>query len=283
MFVFSALLWLSNLTYMFLLAMKLKLAGGAILFTVLCLSLLIIHIEIITRIKPWFVPLLSFSAGLFFLFYGSVHLQYNERYRKQNSLILATNGNTNETFFTSLNDKIDEWTVDYLSAHPDTSKLNDFFLNGKRDYLKKNVETENLPTPSLVMNDSIINSQRFVKLHLNSGGNADKFFIYIKSHSDSLKVAVNKSGMKELILTEGSEWYFIRYFAFPEEGIDMELQIMENQDLEICLINSIYGLPVLQEIEIKPRPDYMMSNGDMTMATKKFVITNEKSILRDEI
>lgn len=272
------LLWFPYLTYQFLVVMELKMAGGAILFTVLCLSLLIFHIEIITRVKPWLIPILSFSAGLFFLLYGSVNLQYNERFKKQNSLILATNGNTGETFFTSFNDKIDEWTVDYLSAYPDTSKLSDFFPNAKSDFLKKTIEMENLTTPSLiVMNDSIINSQRFVKLHLNSGRNADKLFIYINSYSDSLKVAINKSGMKELKLPEGTEWYYIRYFAFPEEGIDMEIQLTEKQNLEICLTNRIYGLPVLKGIEIKPRPDYMMSNGDMTLATKKFVITHGKS------
>ena len=43
------------------------------------------------------------------------------------------------------NDKNDKWTVDYFSAYPDTSKLNDFFPNGKRDYLKETVEVGDLP------------------------------------------------------------------------------------------------------------------------------------------
>lgn len=273
LFALPALLWLSNLTLMFLVAMGLKMAGGAILFTVLCLSLLIIHIEIITRIKPWLVPLISFSVGLFFLLYGSVNLQYSERYKEQNSLILATNGNTNETFFTSLNDQTNEWTVDYLSEHPDTSKLNDFFPLGKKDFIKNTVVMENIPIPNLVViKDSIIGSQRLVKCHINSNRNADNLFIYIKSNSDSIKVGINELEMKELKPVNKTEWYLLKYYAFPEEGIDMELMLLEKQNIEISLTDFIYGLPVLGEVKIKPRPDYMMSNGDMTMATKKFII-----------
>lgn len=112
-------------------------AGGAILFTVLGLSLLIIHMEIITRIRPWLIPLISFSFGLFFLLYGSINLDYSERYKKQNSLILASDGNTNETFFTSYQNQTDEWTVDYLSEQPDTAKLPAIFPRWNRRFLKK--------------------------------------------------------------------------------------------------------------------------------------------------
>jgi hypothetical protein len=266
-----ALLWLSNITYLFLVAMGLKMAGGAILFTVLCLSLLIIHIDIITRIRPWLVPIIAFSAGLFFLLYGSVNLQYNERYKKQNSLILATNGNTNETFFTSYNDKTDLWTVDYLSSEPDTSKWEDFFPWGKQDYFKNTLEIEHLPTPNLiVLNDSIFNSNRLLKFHINSGLNAETLFVGIKSVSDSIRVGINNSDLKELKRLDNTEWHLIRYYAFPEEGIDMELILSGNQDIEIILTEIVYGLPDVKGITIKQRPNDMMSAGDRTITTKKF-------------
>ena len=269
------LIWVPNLTYIFFTWLGLKMTGEAIIFTVLCLSILIIHIEIITRIKPWLVPLISFSAGLFLLLYGSVNLEYSERYKQQNSLILATNGNTNKTFFTSLNDKTDEWTVDYLSELPDTSKLNDFFPLSKKDFIKNTVVMENIPIPNLVIiKDSIIGSRRLVKFHINSSRNADNLFVYIKSNSDSIKLRINESEMKKLKPVDKTEWYLIKYYAFPEEGIDMELLLLEKQNIEISLTDFIYGLPVIGEVKIKQRPDYMMSNGDLTMATKKFIIRN---------
>jgi len=286
-FALPALLWFSDLTLLVFVAMGLAMAGGAILLTALCLSLLIVHIDIITRIKPWLVPLLSFSAGLFFLLYGSVNLEYSERHKKRNSLILATNGNTNETFFTSYNNETDEWTVDYLSELPDTSNLNDFFPDLKRDFIMNKVESENLPTPNLiVMNDSIIENQRVIKLYLNSERNADNLFIFIKSDSDSVRANINNSKTKELRRLKGTDWYTVKYFAFPDEGINMGLELFGKQNIEIVLTDIVIGLPNLSETKIKPRPDYMMSGGgsghgtlagDRTLATKKFIITHEAS------
>ena len=67
-FSIPVIIWFSNLTYLFLIAMGLNMAGGAVLLTVLCLSLLIPHIEIITRNKALIITLVIFSSGLFFLF-----------------------------------------------------------------------------------------------------------------------------------------------------------------------------------------------------------------------
>jgi len=275
LFLFAALpalVWLTNLTYLFFSAMGLQMVGGAILFTVLCLSLLVIHIDIITRVKPWIVPSISLFAGLFFLLYGSVNLKYDERYRKQNSLIFVSDGNTNKSFFTSLDDKPDEWTVDYLTVQPNTVSTDDFIFFGKRNFIVNPAEAENLPAPTLlVMNDSIIGNQRLLKLHINSGRKANNLFIQIKSKSDSVKASVNESAMKDLNLYNNSDRYLLRYFALPEEGIELEI-LLENRDVELYLTDFIYGLPAPAGIEIKPRPDYMMSDGDMTIATKKFVI-----------
>ncbi len=269
-FALPALLWFSSITLLFQVAMGLSFAGGAILFTVLCLSLLIIHIEIITRVKPWLVPLISFSAGLFFLLYGSVNLEYSERYKKQNALVLATNGNTNETFFTRLNGQPAHWTVDFLSDRSDSSGLNDSLIN--------KVESEDLPVPKLtILNDSIIDGQRLLRLQIDSERKADHVFIQIKSDSDTVYARINNSEMGELVRFNGSEWFLIRYFAFPDEGIELELVLSDTQNIEVVLTDTEIGLPDLHEITIKPRPDYMMSAGDRTMATKKYVITAEGS------
>ena len=86
--------------------------------------------------------------------------------------------------------------------------------------------------------------------------------------------------MKILKSVKGTDWCLINYYAIPEEGFDLDLKFAENQNIKIVLTDVIPGLPVRGEIKIKPRLDYMMSNGDITLATKKFVITLEKSIKR---
>ncbi len=268
-FALPALLWFSNLTLLFLIAMGLKMAGAAVLFTVLCLSLLIPHIEIITRVKPWLVPVVAFFTGLFFVLYGSINLDYSERYKKENSLLYATNGNTNETFLSSFNNNTDEWTGKFLTDQPDTTKLSFFYAYSNRDYLKKTVNTEPLPVPIIeVLRDTIFDNNRLLKLHLKSGRKANSLYIQIKS--DSISASINKSEMKKLKQINDTDWNLIRYFAFPQEGIVMELKLEEEQNIEINLTDIVYGLPQISGIEIPQRPNYMMSNGDKTMAMKSF-------------
>jgi len=275
-FVLAALpvlLWLPYLTYLFLTVMGLKLAGGSILITVLGLSLLIPHIEIITKTRPWLVPVLSFTAALVFLLVGSVHLQYTERYRQRNSLILLTNGNTNQTFFTTYDSRINEWSADYLSGHPDTLRMDNFLGFGEGNFLSKKVESEQLATPDLVVTqDSISNNQRFLKLHLNSVRKAHNLFFKIKSNSDPIKVSINGTLLKTIQSVTETHGILIRYYALPEEGIEVDMQLLSTSGLELILTDIIYGLPVLNEMKIKPRPNFMMSNGDMTVATKKFIL-----------
>jgi hypothetical protein len=268
-FSLPALLWFSNLTLLFLIAMGLKMAGAAVLFTVLCLSLLIPHIEIITRVKPWLVPVVAFFTGLFFILYGSINLDYSDRYKKENSLLFATNGNTNETFWSSFNNSLDEWTVNFLTDHPDTTKLSDFYAYSNRDYLKKSVNTEPLPVPIIeVLRDTISEYNRLLRLHLKSGRNANSLFIQIKS--DSISASINKSEMKALEHFNNTDWNLIRYFAIPNEGIEVELNFAKDQNIEISLTDIIYGLPEIPGFEIPQRLHYMMSNGDRSMAAKSF-------------
>ena len=272
-FALPALLWFSNITLLFLVAMGLKMAGGAILFTVLCLSLLVVHIEIIAKVKAWFVPVVAFALGLFFLLYGSIGAEYSETHKKQNSLIYGTDGNTGENFLTSYDHQTDEWTVNFLTDQPDTSNLNDFFSFSERDFLKKSVDLKPLAAPSLeILHDSVSEDRRQLKLHIASGRKADNLFIQIRSNSDLMKASINKSRMKDLQRVNGTDWYLIKYFAFPDEGIDITLNLDNKQEIEIHLIDFVYGLPDLLEVQKYPRPSNMMSNGDRTIATKNFVL-----------
>ncbi|MGE0020263.1 MAG: M20/M25/M40 family metallo-hydrolase [Draconibacterium sp.] len=268
-FALPALLWFSNFTDLLFQAMGLRMAGAAVLFTVLCLSMLIPHIEIITRVKPWAVPAITFSIGLAFILYGSINLDYNEKHQKENSLLYVTNGNTGETFLSSFNNRNDEWTVNFLTDHPDTTKLSDFFAYIDNDYLKKTVKTEPLPVPVIeLLRDTISDNNRLLKLYLKSGRQANSLFIQIKS--DSISASINQSEMRELERVDNTDWNLIRYYAFPHEGIIMELKFQEEQKIEIRLTDIVYGLPKIPGIEIPKRPNNMMASGDRTMATKSY-------------
>ena len=146
-FSIPAIYWFSNLTYLFLVAMGLNMAGAAVLFAVLCLSLLVPLIEIITRTRPWVIPVIAVFFGIIFFLRGAVSLDYSERYKKSNSIIYAVNGDSGETFWTSLDGTTDEWTRNFLSDKPDKGRMSEFFPFENKDYLMRKIETGLLPIP----------------------------------------------------------------------------------------------------------------------------------------
>ncbi|MFC2123583.1 M28 family peptidase [Bacteroidota bacterium] len=265
------LIWFSYSTLMFQNAMGLRFAGLSIIFTVLCLSLLIPHIEIITKIKPWLISTLTLVFGIFFLLKGSINLSYSERYKKQNSLIYATNVDKNETFWTSYEKTVDEWTSNFLTKNPEIEQLTNVFPFRSGKHLKNTVTTEPLPSPIItVINDSIGDDYRYLKLHLESQRNANQFRIQMKSDSKNVRASINNSELKEIHPFRMTEWYLIHYYTLTPEGIDLELKFENENNIEICLTDISYGLPDFLSATQKQRPEYMMPSRDRTVATKLF-------------
>ena len=271
-FAVPALLWFSQLTHIFLLAMGLSMAGAAIMFTLLCLSLLIPHIEIITKDKPWIIPICAFIFGLFFTLKGSVNLEYTENCKKLNSLIYAVNGETGETFITTYEKTADEWTKNFLSEKPDTCRMLDFFPFDKSVYIKKTINADPLPSPDCtILKDSIIGEKRCLDLHLESKRKANNLYVFIKTDTKVTEMGLNNSKLSELKPIRNTDWHYIGYFALPTSGIDLKLNIEKDKKVEIRLIDYNAGVPDSLINTFKPRPDYMAPFGDKTIVLKKFI------------
>jgi hypothetical protein len=140
-----------------------------------------------------------------------------------------------------------------------------------RDFLRKTIETNPLPLPDIkVLKDSIKNNERFLKLHLESGRKANYMDILLKTESKVMRAGINKSEMADLPGYRGTNWQYIRYYAFPSGGIDLELQFESDKNVEIHLIDIVIGMPDFLSVALKQRPDYMMSRGDRSLITKSF-------------
>ena len=275
-FAIPALLWFSHLTFLILVALGINMIGFAILFTVFGLSLLIPHIHILTKVKPWTISLVAVFGGIVCILLGSTNLEYSERYKKQNSLVLATNGNSNETFFTSFDGAVDEWTINFLSEQPTKISLNDFNPQFTEQFNVNKTELDNLAVPSLkVLNETTLEGHKVIKFLLNSERNADHLGIQIKTNSKNLKAKINNSEWKELKHLVDSNCYYLNYLGLPDDGIEMELKLLNESKIEVILTDFVIGLDNQLLQRIKDRPNYMMSNGDASFAAKTFLISTD--------
>ncbi len=276
LFAVPVLAWYPVLTHLFSTAMGLGASGIAIIMIGLMMGLLIPHINFITRQKPWIAPSIALAFGLFFILKGSVNLEYDQRYRKQNNIIYATNGLTGETFWTTFDPKPDEWTEQFLTKNPDTISLTDLFPTITNEHPANAVTTPPLPTPAcLLLSDSISDNKRILKLHINTERNLKReenaYWIaaYFKAGNSEISISLNEEDIYPLRSFGDSHWHVLRYFAPPEDGVLLTIYIEPEEKLLVHLNDYVDGLPDF--IEYVERPDYMMPRGDLSVASMRFV------------
>ncbi len=282
-FAIPVLSWYPVITHLFSVSMGLYAAGITMIIIGLMMGLLIPHINIITRQKPWLVPALAFVLGLIFILSGSINLEYDERHRKKNNITYATNGLTGKTFWVTGDEKTDQYTEQFLTSSPDTKTLTDFFpiKNSFRpigvsfpvtgdSYLYNQTTQPPLPVPTAKqVSDSIVDGKRVLTLHINSKRNAAKMTTFIKAGRSDVSIRINDLNKHKLRSPGKTNWHILRYFAMPENGIKLTIYADPKEEIKLNITDQDYGMPDF--IENKNRPEYMMARGDRTIATMRFV------------
>ncbi len=268
-FALPALLWFPELSSMFSLAMGLSATAASMLIIGLMFTLLIPHIDIITRRMAWLVPGLAGVLGVILLIMGSVGLDYDERHRKANNIMFATNGNTGESFWISFDDSADEWTSQFLSPDPEYALITEFYPVATAEYLCQRADLPPLAHPvASVLSDSTSGEARMLSLHLDSPRNAGRMFIYLSAGDSSISIRLNKEDIHPLQPSGVEKWHSLPYFAFPEEGIEIAVFFDTEARFELVLTDITQGLPGF--VDYIPRPDYMMSRIDRTLASSYY-------------
>jgi len=274
-FAIPALSWFPVLIHLFGISMGVDAAGIAMLITGIMMGLLIPHMDMTTRQHPWIVPSIAFILGIIFVLKGSVNLDYDQRYRKQNNIMYATSELTDETFWITSDRQPDSWTEQFLTKEPDTIKLKDFFPATDDKYLANRTTTKPLPTPSAkLVSDSIADDQRILTVEVNSERNASWMTAYImagnsKTGNSDLSIRINDLDKHQLTPIDDTKWNMLRYFAMPEEGILLTIYTDPGEKVNLCLTDHEFGLPDF--IDMESRPEYMMPRRDRSIATMRFV------------
>ena len=269
-FALPVLLWFPELNKMFSLAMGLPAMAVSMLIPGLMFTLLIPHIDIITRRKAWLVPVLAGSLGVFLLVIGSTGLDYDERHRKANNIIYAANGDTGQSYWVSLDGEADEWTSRFLTETPAYRQITDFYPIMQGDYPVHPAKEAGVAHPvATLLHDSIAGSERILRLHLASPRNAGRMLIFINADGGDLHIRLNEGEKHQLHSHDHSGWFFMPYFAFPEKGIELTMHIDRDISPGLLLTDITQGLP--QYIDYDARPEYMMPQGDRTLASRIYI------------
>lgn len=268
-FALPALAWLPSTAYLFAVAMGLGMIGFAFILVGLMAGLLVPHMALATGSRTWVFPVLFLVAGLFFVGKGGVRLEYDHRYQKLTNILYATDGVRGETLWVTTDREADQWTSQFLTENPDTLAWSRFVPPGTQRYLAMHAAGPDLPVPvAELLSDTVRDGQRALKLHIRSERMAHWMNMYIQAGSSPVRMSINGTGPWKIRSFANSSWHYIPYFAFPPEGIMLELLVDPMETVDIHLLDIIHGFPHF--IDKEPRPPHKMPHGDRTLAGMRY-------------
>ncbi len=276
-FAVPVLLWYPVLTHLFSTAMGVEASAVTIIIIGLMMGLLIPLTDMMTRHKPWAVPAVVLACGLFFILKGSVSLEYDQRYRKQNNIIYTTCGVTDKTFWLTFDPEPDEWTEQFLTKSPGIISITDLFPTAVNEYPAKIATTKPLPLPTChLISDTISGNKRILKLQLKTERNmktvknAHWMTAYFNAGNSDISIKLDYTDKHPLRPIGKENWHVLQYYAPPEEGIFLKIYIEPEEKLTVHLNDFVDGIPGF--IQYEKRPDHMMPKGDLSVASMRFVL-----------
>ncbi len=272
-----ALSWFPLLTWQLSLSMGLEASGAAMIVTGLMMGLLIPHIEIITRVRPWIIPAALLLTGLVLIGVGSLRLDYDERHRQPVNLQFVSCANTGENWWTSIDPKVNEWSRNFFATTPDTLVLSHIFPHESNPRLVASANEPSLIPPSVILlDDRVENGERVLQLLINPQQNTGRISHFFQTDAQKVDIGLREPAgypqepgkIREDSIPVGelsryalrppgnSGWQFMHYFAPPEEGYELTIYAGPTEDIKLHLTDHRFGLPDAADRFMMP--DYMM-------------------------
>jgi hypothetical protein len=280
-FAIPVLALFPNLANMFHIAMGLPMMGVTMLIVGLMMSLIIPHINMMTFGRLWGVPAVILTAGMLFVLFNTFNLRYDERYRKMNNMMHITLGDTDQSYWVSLDESPDEWTSLFLTDQPDTMAFREFFPIHTSTALVQQAQGPVMTMPQVrVLADSVGTDQRMLQLYVSVPENASRLVFLFRTGERSMDIFLNdvqRHTMRKITPPElrrigiagTTNWKMLPYFAPPSEGITFTIYTDADQQIDIHIsAHDDSGIPEFESYS--PRPSYMMARGDVTMVGRGY-------------
>jgi len=231
---------------------SLRLIAIGVLMEIVLVTLLFAPFLWIQTRKWRVLPLGAAVAGglaLAFLVAGSGGYDQNEP--KRNSLFYAHHLDGDEHYWCSTDAVTDAWTEQYLTQNPKRDYLPWVFPGSSRRFLLADAPAADLAPPAIeILEDRVENGVRELQLHVGSYRRAANIRLYFEGANIELAFLENQylgSGMIRLL-----------YFAPPQTGFTLSLQLAPSDALRLRLLDVSYALPFLND----PRPKDMIPTSD---------------------
>ena len=265
------ILLFTPMVYLIFLAMTLNMTWAIAVMVVLLLGLLIPHLDLMSSPRRWLLPGVAALVSLAFIAAGSLTSGFNKNAARPDNIFYAMSADSGQAVWASFDQSVDEWTSQFFTSNTERGGLSELIPSTYNGFLKSPAPVMPLGAPTItLLSDSAANDTRALRMRIASARQAGAIFLSIDSNAEVLRASVNG---KPIEGRPGGRW-MLRYFAAPQEGIELTLEIKASEPLTIRATDMSYGLPEIPGFTPGPRPDHLMPSpfpySDSTLVTKTY-------------
>lgn len=206
--------------------------------------------------RAWALP---FVCALLSLACVAAALMSGGSGSRQSSIFYALNADTGSGAWGSSAGREDEWTSQFLAGRGAWKPMTEFFPGFGGVFLQSPAPAAQLAPPNVtVLSDETANGTRSLHMSVTSQRRAPIIGVFVEGESEPLSMTVNGRRVENLpptVVGVQPRAFGVRYYAAPPEGLDLKLDVRAAQGLKLRVIDQSYGLPELQGVTYKPRPE----------------------------
>jgi hypothetical protein len=265
--------------YQTFIGLTLSSIGVVMAMVVLLFCLLIPHLKIMAASRKWLLPGASAVAALILIIAAGLGA-YGLKRPRLDTILYGLNADTASAVWASSDKKPDAWTGQFLSADMQKGALTDVFSKtSSRQFLQSSAPPEPLAAPHIeLLGDASKDGVRTLKMRVTSSRQATVMSIYLDSVAEVLGSSVNGKRIDNhpafSSVGNGSQWD-LRYYAVPQEGIEMAMEFKSAQPIKLRVVDQTYGFPEALAKTWKARPASIIAApfpyNDSTFVSKSFI------------
>jgi hypothetical protein len=249
---------------------------------VLVFALLIPHLKMIAASNRWLLPGAAALTALVLIVAASLSAGYDAKHPRQDTVLYDLNADTGKAIWASSDKSIDSWTQNFLPANIQRGPLTEVFsLASSRQFLRSPAPAEALSSPNIaLLEDRAQDGVRTLHMRVTSRRQAPLMAIFLDSPAEVVGSLVNgkrivTQNTRDTPVSSGARGQWdLRYYAVPQEGIDLVMEVKSAQPLKLRVVDQTYGLPQTSDKTRETRPPGIISAplpyNDSTFVTRSF-------------
>lgn len=260
------LILMAPIVYQIFLGMTLNWLPLIMPLVVLLFGLLLPQLKLIASPFKWALPGAITVAAIVLLVVG-VMTNAGGVERPSDTVYYALNADTGKAIWASDLANQDQHAVQFFAGSQQKGSIEDFaYARKSKEYSLNAAPVAPLMAPAMaVLDDKSQDGVRKLRLRLTSPRQAGMLAFYLDSNAEVVNASVNGVPTGEETGTR-SPWG-IQINGFPQQGVQLNLELKTNDPVKFRLVDQSYGLP---PVNAAAQSEPLLAKPDLTFLVKSF-------------